>query len=222
MRHLGVRYLGVSCRRPNLSCPNNCKCKNGYTITCKPNNNEKKLINFENFMVFSIKKLILENYLKINKNFSSNSLTYLKIMNCNLNSLMNIHTANLIYLNLTRNSIQDLKGFLKARKILLQIFILSYNPLSDFDAVLSFENLRKLDLSYTRITHLYKNALMVFKFFEQLLIKGCTINFIEKDILYQDNLKSLDLSSSILPRNRIKYLVKNLKNIENIQSDYFI
>lgn len=102
----------------------------------------------------------------------------------------------------------------------LQILDLSFNPIEHLMLFENFKLLKKLILSYTRLTELKSLNFWNVNFLNELHIIGCQINHIEKGLFVKNDLRSIDLASTVLPKSELKFLVENLKEIINIRSDY--
>lgn len=218
----------ISCQGPKINHPS-CKLLSFYTVKC----NSLNYSSFSNqwnkdFIVKNVeyaKKLIINGEIpEINNLKNSTSIVHFQIENSKKFFYKPRNFPNLIYLsikncNLTINNLMIKNPF----KMLITL-ILSNNPL-DSIRFLSFcfcSRLKYIDLSFTKITHLYHTNFINLNNLEILIMKNTKIKKIG-DNFFPKNSKLKSLIMIYIGNLRYKNAdwVKNLKNIQSISSDNF-
>lgn len=209
------------CIDEELECPEHCSCRFQYEAICQ----SKTLLKFFDVEKFSEKKLkfIEMNEIKILKNkFFSYQILHLKIINSRKISIKeHFFTPNLVYLNVTRNSLSSLANSLERNYALLQYLDISNNPIGEMAIISNFFAVRFIDASYTNLKSINKKIFGSLKYLTKLILKGCLFKTIGNNIFYLSDLREVDIRQTILPVKKISYFVKNLKKLVSFKSDYF-
>lgn len=159
--------------------------------------------------------------MKLINSYHSKLLTTLKIQNSKIENFFNyFSTPNVFYLNLTDNQIKNFYN-ISSLYFVLQILDLSYNPLEILPNFANLPILSKLYLSFTKISALKYKSFHILKKLKYFELIGCDIKSIDSNIFNENYIEYFNLSSTKLPKNQLKNLIKNLLNIKMFKSQYF-
>lgn len=199
-----------------------CRCYNENNIICERKATSPNIFELNTLHVDNIRYMDLKNFDKITGVYRNTYLVYLKVENCKITNVKKIFsTPNLVYLNITKNKISRLFDYPNSEIYLLQTLDISYNPIKNISFLSRLNNLKVLDISYTKVEKMSSNLKKGLKKLHVLKIRGCDINSVDSNIFLSYELKIFDLSmSNIPPTYRLK-LVDRQKKIESFKSKYF-
>lgn len=178
--------------------------------------------NLTSFHQYKLKSLLLYDSTPMNGSMDTVDLVKVSFINCSITHFSRkIHLPNLVYLDLKHNKITQLSNIIKSKRELLQHLDLSWNPIRKLINHSLIPNLKIYDLSFTKIQSLNAEEFHILQKLMNLSLKGCLIQNIEKNFLFLNRLKYLNLKATKFPIQSSLCLIEHLKDIEVIENEYF-
>lgn len=214
----------------HYDCPKNCICTSKMSVECKKFDD----IQFkQNSNIFENLTSIVKNLSLMNFNEKYGSWEKIKFLS--INSLiikksqlkrfsLSSKFPNLILLKLEENLYINLQNILKTPLSKLQklSFFKSNLNITQSFTLNSYKQLRVIDFSSTNINVFHQNFFKNLNYLQKIIIENCIIRIINKEAFYHiQNLEYLYLKGSNIPMADGLSLIKSLKNVKEIQSEYF-
>ncbi|CAD5121185.1 DgyrCDS9719 [Dimorphilus gyrociliatus] len=211
-------------------CPQHCECNPFYVVVCYHSllvDNSKDVF-IENINSQKFKRLHFSNvniyYLNQTRNIHVNAMDFFNTIWKQYFDISYLF-PNIALLVLEKSRISDLGQIFRRHMKMLQHLNLRDNPIQNVEKF-SFEifpQLRFVDLSETKIVSIHQNLFKGLKHLEIIYMMKLKIRWISpKASVDLIGLQQLHWNDSIIKENQIIHVMKNLKNVEYVYSNYYV